>query len=81
MGIKLLPSWGVYLFETRPAVQVGPFLLDSQVVHDVATALFGEKTEEPPIDEKDYFVCPYCGYRCPNEELGGEWDCPRCGDN
>jgi hypothetical protein len=27
------------------------------------------------------FKCPYCGYECDWSELGGEYDCPRCGDN
>lgn len=27
------------------------------------------------------FKCPNCGYECDISELGGEFDCPICGDN
>jgi len=30
---------------------------------------------------KVQFRCPYCNYICDYSELGGEFDCPYCGDN
>lgn len=38
-----------------------------------------DQEEEP--EKEEVFVCPYCDYTCPYSELGGEFDCPYCGDN
>lgn len=40
-----------------------------------------DEEEEKPEEKEGQLVCPYCGYTCPYSELGGEFDCPWCGDN
>jgi rubrerythrin len=47
----------------------------------LANKLLVEKGGHDQAQATEKFTCPYCGYECDMDELGGEWDCPLCGDN
>lgn len=54
-----------------------------RVLPEIAEA--DQRSQSPlfplPEPEVERFKCPNCGYECNWDELGGEYDCPLCGDN
>jgi hypothetical protein len=62
---------------TAPRIDNPPFI--PMIKPNASQAELFSLADIPNTGKK--FKCPYCGYECDWAELGGEYDCPRCGDN
>ncbi len=65
--------------ETAPRGWEEAFVPVARVQPPEQLPLFELAEEEEQA--KRCFKCPYCGYECNWAALGGEYDCPLCGDN